>query len=78
MHQKNYHRFAPNSEYIRRMFVVKIVGKTFNKEMIIDEEKLGKYVPSFVIFQAKKLGKTTTTEVNDGESFTWHIKYQTN
>jgi len=60
------------------VFVVKIVGKTFNKEMTVDEEKLGKYVPSFVIFQAKKLGETTTTVVNDGESYTWHIKYQPN
>lgn len=60
------------------MFFIKIVGKTFNKEMTVDEEKLGKYVPSFVIFQAKKLGETTTAVVNDGESYTWHIKYQPN
>jgi hypothetical protein len=52
------------------MFFIKIVGKTFNKEMTVDEEKLGNYVPSFVIFQAKKLGETTTTVVNDGESYT--------
>ena len=60
------------------MFQVKIVGEKWNKSMQVDEEQLGKYVPSFVIYQAKKLGETTTTVVNDGVSYTWHIKYQPN
>lgn len=60
------------------MFQVKIVGKTWNKSMTIDEEKLIKYVTSFVVDQAKQNGETTTTVVNDGESYTWHIKYMPN
>lgn len=46
--------------------------------MTIDEEKLTKYVTSFVVHQAKQNGETTTTVVNDGESYTWHIKYMPN
>ena len=46
--------------------------------MTLDEETLTKHVKDFIVFQAKKLGQTTTIVINNGESYTWHIKYLAN
>lgn len=59
-------------------FFITIVGKSFTKNMTCDEAKLLHYVPSFVVHQAKTKGDYSTTVINDGESYTWHIKYKPN
>jgi len=46
--------------------------------MTLDEETLTKHVKDFIVFQTKKLGQTTTVVINNGESYTWHIKYLAN
>jgi len=60
------------------MFSIKIVSSKDTKTMTMDEGNLSKHIPGFVIFQAKKEGQTTTVVVNQGESYTWHIKYMPN
>lgn len=57
------------------MFKVKIVSKTDTKTMTLDEAQLTKHVLGFVVYQAKKNGEATTTVVNGGESYVWHITY---
>lgn len=59
------------------MFFIKIKSLTDNSQLTLDESGLSKYVPSFVIFQAKKLGVTSTVIVNEkGQSSTWEIQYK--
>lgn len=60
------------------MFSIKVVSSKETKTMTLDEETLTKHVKSFIVFQAKKLGQTTTVVINNGESYTWHIKYLPN
>ena len=48
------------------------------KKMTVDEDELGKHLPSFIIYQAKNLGETSTSVIEGGVTFTWHIKYQPN
>jgi len=59
------------------MFFIKIKSLTDSSQLTLDESGLSKYVPSFVIFQAKKLGVTSTVIVNEkGQSSTWEIQYK--
>lgn len=59
------------------MFFIKVTSLNGNSSMTLDEPGLSKYVPSFVIFQAKKLGLTSTVIVDEkGQSATWEIHYK--
>lgn len=58
------------------MFQVEVVSKIDVKRMMLTEQQLINYVGNFIVSQAMKLGRTTTSMVNNGETYTWHITYQ--
>ena len=60
------------------MFHIRIESQKETKTLTLNEEQLSKYVPSFVIYQAKKNKKTETAVIHDGKTQMWFIKYSPN
>jgi hypothetical protein len=60
------------------MFNVRIETQKETKTLTLNEEQLGTYVPSFVIYQAKRNKKTQTAVVHEGKTQMWFITYLPN
>jgi hypothetical protein len=60
------------------MFNVRIETQKETKTLTLNEEQLSSYVPSFVIYQAKRHKKTQTAVVHEGKTQMWFITYSPN
>ena len=60
------------------MFHIRIETQKETKTLTLTEDQLYKYVPSFVVYQAKTNKRTQTAVIHEGKTQMWFIKYSPN